>query len=103
MIRPVRADLKPRRRGADRVISDLRTALRMRRNPGAKLHGEHLRPQANPQKRPLLPERDSDPVDLRTDEIIGVVRTHRAAQTALPRMPIPRFPQGIPTTPPPPL
>src|SRR6202022_4893886 len=34
MIRPVRADLKPRRRGADRVISDLRATFWMRCNLG---------------------------------------------------------------------
>ena len=55
MIRPVRADRQPRRRGTDRVISDLRAAFRMRRDPRAELHGEHLRAQANSQKRPLLP------------------------------------------------
>src|SRR6202166_565213 len=98
MIGPVRADLEPRARGADRVISDLRTALPMRRNPGAELHGEHLRPQANPQKRPLLPERDGDPVDLLTDEIVGIVRAHRAAENHRAGMAIQRFRQGIAKT-----
>src|SRR5258705_13301479 len=65
MIRPVRTDLEPCGRRADRIISDLRPALRMRRNPRAELQGEHLGAQANSQKRPLLPERDRDPVDLR--------------------------------------
>ena len=40
----------------------------MRRDPGAELHGEHLCAQANSQKRPLLPQRNRNPVDFPADE-----------------------------------
>src|SRR5665213_3461030 len=57
VIRPVRADLEPGRRWADRIISDLRAAFRMRRHRRAELFCEQLRTEANPQERPLLAER----------------------------------------------
>src|ERR1700722_4642068 len=47
MIRPMPAEPEPRGRGADRIVPDLRAALRMRRDPGAELHGEHLRAQTD--------------------------------------------------------
>src|SRR5689334_4163660 len=47
MIGPVRAHGFARRRRADRVIADLRYALRMRRDFGAELPGEHLRTEAD--------------------------------------------------------
>src|SRR5258706_7150462 len=40
MIRPVRANLESRRRGTDRVISDLGAAFRIRGKPRAELHCE---------------------------------------------------------------
>src|ERR1700733_10983944 len=55
MVRPMPAEPEPRKRGADRIIPDLRAALRMRRDTGTELHSEHLRAQADSQKRPLLP------------------------------------------------
>src|SRR5258708_33292365 len=91
MIRPVRTDLEPCRRRADRIVSDLRPALRMRRNPGAELHREHLCAQADSQKRPLLPERDCDPVDLPANEIVRIVHTHWAAENDGAGMAIQRF------------
>ena len=98
MIRPVRTDLEPCRGGADRIISDLRAALRMRRNAGAELHGEHLGAQANSQKRPLLPERDRDPLDLLANEIIRIVGAHRAAENDGAGMAIQRLRKGIAKT-----
>ena len=70
----------PAARRADRVISDLRAAFGVRRHPGAELPREHLRAQANPQERPLLPERHLDPVDLPADVVVRVVGAHRAAE-----------------------
>src|SRR6266851_3776403 len=46
VIRPIRADLEPGGGGPDRIVSNLRTAFRVRRHPRAELHGEHLRAQA---------------------------------------------------------
>src|SRR5437667_5189131 len=98
MIRPVRTDLEPCRGRPDRIISDLGPALRMRRNPGAELRSEHLGAQANSQKRPLLPERDRDPVDLPADEIIRIVDAHRAAENDGAGMAIQRLRKGIAKT-----
>ena len=54
VLRPVRAERLSRRGRTDRVIADLGAALRMRRDPGAELHGEHLGAEANAEERPLL-------------------------------------------------
>ncbi len=67
----------------------------MRRYPRAEPHGEHLRTQANSQKRPLLPERHGNPVDLLANEIIRVVGAHRAAEDGRAGMAIQRFRQRI--------
>src|SRR5205823_7204281 len=83
MIRPVRADLERRGRGTDRIISDLGAALRMRRNPAAELLGEHLRAEANAEQRPLLSERDRNPVDLPANEIVRI-RNRRLTGRARP-------------------
>jgi hypothetical protein len=80
VIRPVRADRQSRRRRADRIVSDLRAAFRVRCDTGAELSGEHLRAQANSQQRPLFPERHRDPVDLAANVIFGIVGAHRPAE-----------------------
>ena len=67
----------------------------MRRDPRAELHGEHLGAQANSQKRPLLAQRNRNPVDLPADEFIGVIGAHRAAENHRAGMLIQGFRQGI--------
>jgi hypothetical protein len=67
----------------------------MRGHPRAKLHGQHLRAEANPQERTLLPQRHGDPVDLPADEIIPVVRAHRAAENDRAGVTLQRLRQGI--------
>src|SRR5580765_643945 len=57
-LRPVRAERMSSRGRTDRVIADLGAALRMRRDPGAELPGEHLSAQANAEKRTLLAQRN---------------------------------------------
>ncbi len=80
VIGPVRADGIAGRCGADRVIADLGDALRMRRDPGAELLGQHLRAEADAEERPLLAQRNLDPVDLAADIVVGIVGAHRAAE-----------------------
>ena len=92
MIRPVRADRRPGGGRADRVISDLRAAFRMRRDLGAELLGEHLRAQANSQKRPLLPQRHAIQSISRRTIIVGIVGAHRAAENHCAGMVDPAFP-----------
>src|SRR6185437_17115593 len=77
---PARAARQSRCGRAYRVVADLGQALRMRRDPGAKLSGEHLRAQANAQKGALLAQRNLDPVDLAADIVVRVVGTHRTAK-----------------------
>src|SRR6185437_5340647 len=80
---------------ADRVVADLGQALRMRSDPGAELSGQHLRAEAEAEKRPLLGERDFDPVDLAADIIVAVIGAHRSAQNDGTGMFIQRPRQGI--------
>src|SRR6516225_10660441 len=80
VIRPVRTNLQPGRRGMDRIIADLRATLRMRRNTGAKLLCQHLRAETDTEEWTLLGERHGDPVDLAANELIAVVGAHRAAE-----------------------
>src|SRR5215472_801598 len=91
VIRPVRTNLQPGRRGTDRIIADLRATLRMRRNTGAKLLCQHLRAEADAEEWTLLGERDGDPVDLAANEFIAVVRAHRAAENHGARMALQGF------------
>src|SRR5258708_37948920 len=49
VIRPIWADGAAGGGGTDRIISDLRTAFRMRRHLRAELFRPHLRAKANPQ------------------------------------------------------
>src|SRR5581483_802007 len=55
---PVRAKLCPCRRRPDRVIADLHHAVRVRRDGGTKLLGQHLGAQANPEERTPLAQGD---------------------------------------------
>ena len=67
----------------------------MRRDLRAQLFGEHLRAQADAEKRPLLAQGNLDPVDLAADIIVGIVGAHRAAENDRAGMLIQRFRQGI--------
>ena len=67
----------------------------MRRDLRAQLFGEHLRAQADAEKRPLLAQGNFDPVDLPADIFIGVVGAHRAAEDHRAGMQIQRLRQGI--------
>ncbi len=67
----------------------------MRRDAGAELHGEHLGAQANPQKRPLLPERNGNPVDLPANVLVRIVGAHRAAENDRAGMVVQRFRKRI--------
>jgi hypothetical protein len=67
----------------------------MRRHLRAELFRQHLGAEANPQQRPLLPERHGDPVDLAANEVIAIVRAHRAAENDGAGVTLQRFRQGI--------
>src|SRR5581483_2963708 len=73
LCRPVRAEREPGRSRANRVVTDLGQALRMRRDPGPELLRQHLGAETDAEKRPLLPERDFDPVDLTANIVVGIV------------------------------
>src|SRR5262245_59775419 len=64
----------------DRVIADLGVAVGMTVDAAAEVMRQHLRAEADTEKRLLLPERNREPVDLAANEIIGIVRAHRAAK-----------------------
>src|SRR5262245_52468614 len=49
-------------------------------DPAAEVMRQHLRAQADAEKRLLLPEWHREPVDLAANEIVGIVRAHRAAE-----------------------
>jgi hypothetical protein len=59
------------------------------------LFGEHLRPQAYAQKRPLLAQGDFDPVDFAVHVVVGVVGAHRAAKDHRAGVQIQRFRQRV--------
>ena len=52
----------------------------MRRHARAELHRQHLRAEANAEKRPPLAQRNGDPVDLAANVIVRIVRAHRTAE-----------------------
>src|SRR5262245_56721171 len=80
MVRPVPAERYSSPGRPDRVIAHLRAAFWMRRHAGPEMERKHLRAEADAKKRPLLPERDGDPLDLAADVVVRVVRAHRAAE-----------------------
>jgi hypothetical protein len=67
----------------------------MRRDPGAELLRQHLRAEADAEKRALLPERDFDPVDLAADIIVAVIGAHGPAENNSTGVLIQRFRQHI--------
>ena len=95
MRRPVGEKRTPRLGRSDRVIADLGQALRVERDFGAEMLGEHLRAEADAEERPLLPQRHFDPVDLARDIIVAVIGAHRAAEDHRAGMGIQRFRQRI--------
>ncbi len=64
----------------------------MRRDLRAELSGKHLRAEADAEERPLLAQRDFDPVDLAADIIVGIVGAHRTAEDDRAGMRGPVFP-----------
>jgi len=65
----------------------------MRRDLGAELSREHLRAQANAQKRALLPQRNLDPVDLAADMVVGSLALIGPPKMTAPAVVIERFRQ----------
>src|ERR1700722_2766622 len=57
LIGPVRGNLESSLRGTDRIIAHLDAAAGMRRHAGTEVHREHLRAEADTEKRPLLQKR----------------------------------------------
>src|SRR5581483_2779410 len=66
--------------GTNRIVANLGQRLRMRCDARAKLLREHLRAQANAEQRPLLAQRNFDPVDFAPDVIIRIIGAHRTAE-----------------------
>src|SRR5215468_6183724 len=64
----------------DRVIADLGVAVGMPVDAAAEVMRQHLRAEADAEEWFLLLERHSEPVDLAANEIVGIVRAHRAAE-----------------------
>src|SRR5262245_2741102 len=64
----------------NRVVADLGVAVWMTINAATEMVREHLRTEADAEEWFLLPERHAQPIDLATDEIVGVVRAHGAAE-----------------------
>src|SRR6185437_9274046 len=95
---PVRAERQPGGSGTDRIIADLDQALRMRRDGGAQLLGQHLRAEADADERPLLAQGDFDPVDLAPHIVVAIIGAHRATQNHGASMFVERFGQEIAET-----
>ncbi len=98
MIRPIRADRVAGSGRADRVIADLGTAFRVRRDACAELHGQHLRAEADPEKRTVLAQRHGDPVDFAADIVVGIVGAHRSAENHSTGMVVQRLRQRVAET-----
>ena len=77
--RPV-ADRAARRRRLDRIVADLGLAFRMGDDALAEMPRQHLRAEADAEKRLVLAQRHADEVDLGLDEIVGIVGALRAAE-----------------------
>jgi len=82
LLRPGVADLAPEVGRPDGIITDLGVAVGMLEDPAAEMVRQHLRAEADAEKRLLLGERDADPVDLPVDELVRVVGALRAAENA---------------------
>ena len=70
-------------------------ALRMLVDPGAELPRQHLRAEADAEKRLLLLERHAEPVDLAADELVLVVGALRPAEDDGAGVVLQRFGQRI--------
>ena len=77
------------------VISDLDMFLRVLTNTRTQLPGQHLRAEANAEKRLVFSQSDRNPIGLDLDEIVGVVGAHRTAENHGPRMMLERLRQRI--------
>src|SRR6476620_12505151 len=80
LLRPGIADVAPDLGWPDRVIADLGVAVGVLVDAAAEMVRQHLRAEADAEKRLLFLEWDPEPIDLATDEIVGVVRAHRTAE-----------------------
>ena len=80
LLRPGIADVTPDLGRPDRIIADLGVTVGVLVDAAAEMVSQHLRAQADAEKRLLLLERDLEPVDLAADEIVGVVGAHRTAE-----------------------
>src|SRR3954464_8684156 len=80
LLGPWIADVAPDLGRPDRVIADLGMAVGVLVDAAAEMTHQHLRAEADAEKRLFLLERDPEPIDLATDEIVGAVRAHRTAE-----------------------
>ena len=80
VVGPGLADREAGRGRPDRVVADLGVAFRMGVDPAAELARQHLRAQADAEKRLVLLQRHRDPVDLAADELFLIVGAHRTAE-----------------------
>src|SRR5215469_14132331 len=64
----------------DRVIADFGVTIGMPVDAAAEMMRQHLRAEADAEKRLLLLQRHGEPIDLATDEIGGVIRAHGSAK-----------------------
>ena len=79
----------------DGIITDLGMAVGVLVDPTAEVMRQHLRPEADAEKRLVLPQRNCEPVDFPADEIIFVIRAHGAAENDGTGMLPERVRQGI--------
>src|SRR6516225_1563695 len=80
LLRPGIADAASELSGPDRIVSNLGVTVRMPVHAAAEMMRQHLRAETDAEKRLLLTQRHREPVDLAPDEIVGVVRAHRAPE-----------------------
>src|SRR5262249_40059936 len=76
LLRPGIANLAADVGRADRVIAHLGMAIGMLVHTAAEMVREHLRAEADAEKRLLLPQRYGEPIDLAANEIGAGVRAH---------------------------
>ena len=80
VVGPVLADRAAFGGRPDRVIADLGVAVGVLVDPGAEPLRQHLRAEADAEKRLLLLQRHADPVDLAPDDLVVVVGALRPAE-----------------------
>src|SRR5262245_42064544 len=98
VVGPIRTDLATRLGRADRIITDLGVAFRVRIDRGTEMPRQHLRAKTDPKIRFLVAQRHADPVDLAAHEVLIVVGTLRAAKNGRAGMLVHRFRQRISET-----